>query len=68
MCTGKRLARLLIKICTIHILSNYDIEVVDKSDRPITKEPLSDPVFLKLSIPNKGHEVYLKYKLKKTAK
>ena len=52
---------------TIYLLSNFDIQVVDNWDSPVTKEPLSDPLFLRLSVPNKGHEVHLKYKKKKTA-
>jgi cytochrome P450 len=67
VCTGRRLARLLIKMSTIYLLSNYDIQVVDNYDSPIAKEPLSDPLFLKLSLPNKGQEVHLKYKKRKTS-
>ena len=51
-------------MCTIFILSNYDCQVTDSMEQSLTHEPLSDPVFLKLSLPNKGHEAYLKYKLK----
>ena len=63
-CTGRRIARLLMKLCAIFLLSQYDVELTDKNDMPLMSEPSSTPMLFRLSRPDEREQVVLKLKKK----
>ena len=64
MCSGRRIARLLMKLCAVYILSQYDISLKDRDGSPISMVPSTTPSLFKLSLPDEGEEVTLSFRRK----